>query len=118
MFASVRYQRSSSLRVLRRIVAALVVTLYIITGALHGVCDLDVTNPMGKIVVSLADKSAGHTEKNAVGHHCHGCFSVSVPTPVTAAVGTVPTHNVVVASLVLGRGRAPGIDLPPPKDLT
>ena len=117
MYSPARHQRSSALRVPRRAVAALVVVIYVLAGALHGLCDLDVTNPSGKISISLADKSTGHSEKGALGHHCHGCFSVSVPAPVTAAMDIELTHKLVVASVVLRRGLPPGIDPPPPKYL-
>ncbi len=117
MFSPARHQRSSFLRVPRRIVAALVVAIYVLAGALHGLCDLDVANPSGKIVISLADKSTDHSEKGALGHHCHGCFSVSVPAPVTAAVNIEPIRKAVVTNVVLRRGLPPGIDPPPPKYL-
>ena len=91
--------------------------MYVLAGALHGLCDLDVTNPAGKVAISLADKSTGHSEKGAPGHHCHGCFSVSVPAPVTAAIGIEPAREAVVAHVVLLRGLPSGIDPPPPKSL-
>jgi hypothetical protein len=117
VFLPARHQRSSLLRVPRRVLAALVVTIYVLAGAVHGLCDLDVTNPTSKIVISLAGNGTSHSEKGALGHHCHGCFSVSVPAPVTAAVEIEPTHKLVVASVLLRRGLAPGIDPPPPKHL-
>ena len=113
-----RHQQPSFLRLPHRSLAAFVMVMFVLAGALHGMCDLDVTNPSGKIVISLADNSTGHSEKGALGHHCHGCFSVSVPAPVTAAVNIEPAHKLLVASVGLPRGLPPGIDPPPPKYLT
>jgi hypothetical protein len=116
--ASARQQRLTLLRLPRRSFAAFVMLMYLVAGVLHGLCDLDVTNPSGKIVISLADKGTGPSEKGAPGHHCHGCFSVSVPAPATAVVSMEPARKLVVASVVLRRGLPPGIDPPPPKHLT
>jgi hypothetical protein len=106
-------------RSLRGAMAMFVLGMYLIGGVLHGVCDLDVTNSSGKAVISLLDKSTGHPENGGTAeHHCHGCFSVSVPAPVTvSAVDVMPTVKVVPALQVARRGLPPGIDLPPPKFL-
>src|SRR5262249_3645572 len=98
----------------------LVLGMYLIGGVLHGLCDLDVTNTSGEATISLVDKSTGHPEKGDLAdHHCHGCFSVSVPAPVIAsAIDLMNVVKVVPASQVDRRGLPPGIDPPPPKSLT
>ncbi|WP_416194104.1 hypothetical protein [Nitrobacter sp. TKz-YC01] len=96
----------------------LVLGIYLSAGLLHGVCDFDVTNPSGKEIISLVDKSDGAFKHGVVGHHCHGCFSVSVPVPVLAARTILPAREVTVAHVILRRGLSPGIDPPPPKFLT
>jgi len=86
---------------------------------LHGVCDLDVTNPSSNVLISMDGKSTGHSEKGSVAdHHCHGCFSVSVPFPAVAAIAVMPAVEVVPVVEVVRRGLPPGIDPPPPKSLT
>lgn len=96
-----------------------VVGMYLVAGVLHGVCDLDVTNPSSNILISMDGKSTGHSETGSVaGHHCHGCFSVSVPFPAVAAVVMMPAAEVVPLVEVARRGLPPGIDPPPPKHLT
>ncbi|MCK1698779.1 hypothetical protein [Bradyrhizobium sp. 144] len=72
-------------RSLRGAMAMFVIAMYLLGGVLHGVCDLDVTNPSSsKSALSLAEKGVGHSDKGAVAdHHCHSCFSVSV-------LGSVP----------------------------
>ncbi len=106
-------------RTLRGATAMFVLGMYLLAGVLHGVCDLDVTNPSSKIAVSLIDKAAGHSDKGSLAdHHCHGCFSISVPFPVVAAVAAMPTVEVVPTLQVVRRGMPPGIDPPPPKFLT
>jgi hypothetical protein len=94
--------------------------MYMLAGALHGVYDLDVTTvPTGKAVLSLADKSADHSDKGSLAeHHCHGCFSVSVSAPIVAAVDVVRSAEVIALPQASARGLPPGIDPPPPKFLT
>src|SRR4051812_11412056 len=106
-------------RALRRALAMFVVGMYLVVGVLHGVCDLDVTNPSSKIVVSLDGESTNHSDKGSLGdHHCHGCFSVTVPFPVVAAIAMLPGVEVVPVVEIVRRGLPPGIDPPPPKSLT
>ncbi|WP_439406910.1 hypothetical protein ACNJX9_36275 [Bradyrhizobium sp. DASA03076] len=106
-------------RSLRGAMTTIVLAMYLVAGALHGVCDLDVTNSSSKSVISLAEKGAGHSDKGSLpDHHCHGCFSVSVPAPVVAAVALMPTVKVVPTLQLVRRGLPPGIDPPPPKFLT
>lgn len=96
-----------------------VLTMYLFGGVLHGLCDFDVTNVSGKTVVSLVDKGLGHSEKGvAADHHCHGCFSVSMPAPVMGTAVVVATVKVAPVLDVVRRGLPPGIDPPPPKFLT
>ena len=105
-------------RRLRGVVALLVLTIYIVGGVLHGFCGLDVTNTPGGAVISLAEKAVGHTESGVVAdHHCHSCFSVSVPALVIGAIEVMPTVKVVSALDVGRHGLTPGIDPPPPKFL-
>ncbi|WP_245508830.1 hypothetical protein [Bradyrhizobium nanningense] len=100
--------------------AMFVMAMYLLAGVLHGVCDLDVTNPSSsKIAFSMTEKGVGHSDKGAVAdYHCHGCFSVSVPAPVVEAVALMPTIKVVLLPQLERRGLPPGVDPPPPKSLT
>jgi hypothetical protein len=106
-------------RRLRAALALFVLTIYLLGGVAHGLCDLDVTNLSGDAVISLADKGVGHSEKGAIAdHHCHGCFSVSVPAPVFGATNMMPAVKVMAVREIRRRGLPPGIEPPPPKSLT
>lgn len=118
MTSSHRNRRMRLLRRPGRMLVALVMTLHILAGALHGLYDLDVASPSGTTIAST-NKDGSQSEKGVVAdHHCHGCFSVSMPAPVTAAADLLPARGVVILPEVQRRGLAPGIDPPPPKFLT
>jgi hypothetical protein len=71
---------TACLRSARGMAVMFVMIAYLLAGALHGLCDLDVTNAIGNSRVSMTSgKDLGQTDKGTVAeHHCHGCFSVSV----------------------------------------
>ena len=104
----------------RGLLAVLVAITYLLSGALHGLHDLDVTNPGGKSeAVSMLEGAAGHADHKALaGHHCHGCFSVTVAQPaqseaaIELAAAPNPHRKPDVAGVV------PETDSPPPKRLT
>lgn len=98
----------------------LLMVAYLLAGALHGLCDLDVTTPSGNGVITMAAAKDVDTFGKGIAaeHHCHGCFSVAMlmalPASATiaskaAAIRQPPSRN---SDLV------PGIDTPPPKLLT
>ncbi|MEW6146725.1 MAG: hypothetical protein AB1745_01950 [Pseudomonadota bacterium] len=95
------------------------IAAYLFSGALHGLYDIDVTNPIGQPAVILApvDKGSDQSEKGGfVGHHCHGCFSVSLPAPLqSASVAVEPTIAKLPRQTTYQTGLAPGVDPPPPK---
>lgn len=106
-------------RRLRGALALFVLTMYLIGGVFHGVCDMDVTNASGGAVISLADKAIGHPEEGVVAdYHCHGCFSVSVPVTAIGEMEVMPIVKVVTIFDTDRRGLPPGIDPPPPKSPT
>ena len=106
-------------RSLRGVMALFVLGVYLTAGVLHGVCDLDITSTSSKVVVSLADKSTGHSDRASLAdHHCHGCFSVFISAPLIAAAAVTPTAEIIPALQMARRGLPPGIDPPPPKSLT
>lgn len=105
----------------RGVLALLVLTIYLVGGVLHGLFDLDVTTGStgAGVVISLAKSDVGHSESGGTAdHHCHGCFSVSLPAPAVGAGEEMPTAKVMSALDAGHRGLSPGIDLPPPKILT
>jgi hypothetical protein len=111
---------SSHLRAPRGIAVVFLVVAYLLAGALHEFLDMDVTAPGGRIVAVMspskdADKSGQGT---AAEHHCHGCFSVSVPAPVLASVAIEPKIAVIPPPLSGNSDLVRGIDTPPPKLLT
>ena len=92
--------------------------MYLVSGAVHGAHDIDVTSPSGgSEIASLLDNSFdGQGDHKAIGgHHCHGCFSAAVVQPLQSATATD-----IVAARVAQRaaalvGIAPDTDSPPPK---
>ena len=106
-------------RRVRRSLALFVLTMYLVGGVLHGLCDLDVTNVSGVVAVSSGDKGDGQSERGVVAdHHCHGCFSLAVPAPVIGATEVVPAVKIVTFFDTDNGGLTPGLDPPPPKLLT
>ncbi|MCP3466025.1 MULTISPECIES: hypothetical protein [unclassified Bradyrhizobium] len=102
-------------RHLRGLLAVLVATIYLLSCLLHGAHELDVTNPSSKAeIASVLDGAAGHNKAFA-GHHCHGCFSVTVAQPAQAETLTAlvaapePPRLPAIAGVVLDT------DSPPPK---
>ncbi|WP_426407385.1 hypothetical protein [Bradyrhizobium ganzhouense] len=121
MTAIRRAHRSSRLRNWRGLLAVLVAVMYLLSGALHGAHDIDVTSPAGgsEIASILDDGAAGHGDHKAIGgHHCHGCFSVAVAQPLQSETAA----NIVAAPVAQRApaliGIAPDTDSPPPKHLT
>lgn len=94
--------------------------VYLFVGALHGACELDVTNPSGRSVVTASAPIDTHESGSAMAaeHHCHGCFSVSMPTPVQVASMIEPKVARLSELPSDGSDLIPGIDTPPPKTLT
>lgn len=96
---------------------------YLLSGALHELLDMDVTAPGGRTMVAMYATSAmKDTDTSGKGmaaeHHCHGCFSVSVPVPVLASATIEPEVAVIPPPLSGNFDLVPGIDTPPPKLLT
>lgn len=96
------------------------IVAYLLSSALHGFLEMDVTAPGGRIVVAMS--SATDTDPSGKGvaaeHHCHGCFSISVPTPVVATVSMEPKAAAITHPLSGTSDLVPAIDTPPPKLLT
>lgn len=107
------------LSTLRGLGATCLIMVYLLASAVHGVCDLDVTNPSGKSsIASLVGQKSGHSEQTGLTeHHCHGCFSVAVPQP-PLSVAFFELFAMPNWSLLPGRaGLTPDADFPPPKHL-
>ena len=103
----------------RGLMTVFVLVLYLLTGTLHQFCGFDVTNSASTTIVSALGSDDGHSESAAAAdHHCHGCFSVSVPAPVVVAASIGPVRRLIVLRDVKLGDRATGIDPPPPKFLT
>jgi hypothetical protein len=116
-----RTNRSSPSRNWRGLVAVLVAVMYLLSGTLHGLHDIDVTSPAGgpEIASILDDGAAGDSDHEALGgHHCHGCFSVAVIQSMqSGAAIDVMALRVQQPQKALA-GIAPDTDSPPPKHLT
>lgn len=104
----------------RGIAVVFLVVAYLLSGALHQFLDMDVTSPRGGIVVTMSAPSDvdNSGEGIAVEHHCHGCFSVSVPTPALAVAMIEPQAAVVSEPVLVNSDLSPGIETPPPKKPT
>lgn len=105
---------------LRRIAALCVMLAYLLAGALHGACDLDVAHPTtGKPeIASLLDTGHHSDERGMTDHHCHGCFSIAVPQLQIAAVPADIVAATNWAIPVLRTGVLSESESPPPKHLT
>ena len=107
------------LRKPRGLMTVFVLALYLLTGAIHEFCGFDATKSAGTTIVSMAGSDNEHSEHGAAAdHHCHGCFSVSMPAPVVAAASIELVRRLIVLHDVKLGDRATGLDPPPPKFLT
>ncbi|RTE92357.1 hypothetical protein [Bradyrhizobium sp. LVM 105] len=101
----------------RGLLSVLIAVVYLLAGALHASHDIDVTTPGGgSETAAVLDEPSGHSDHKAVGgHHCHGCFSLTVtqPAPSAASVAPVPATRPQHASRLAGI--VPETDSPPPK---
>lgn len=103
----------------RGLIAVLVAVTYLLSGMLHGAHDIDVTSPAGgSELAAVLDGSTDHADDKAIGgHHCHGCFSVTVAQPAPSAVSIArvsasrPQHAPRLAGII------PDTDSPPPKPI-
>jgi hypothetical protein len=99
--------------------SVLIAVVYLLAGTLHGLHDIDVTTPGGgSEIAAVIDGSSDHSDHKAIGgHHCHGCFSVTVAQPAPPAVSV----GLVSASRPQRAPRLAGIvadtDSPPPKQM-
>jgi hypothetical protein len=103
----------------RGLLSVLIAVVHLLAGALHGLHDIDVTTPGGGSEISaVLDGSADHNDHKAIGgHHCHGCFSVTVaqPTPPAGSIGLVSASRPQRAPRLAGI--VPDTDSPPPKHM-
>jgi hypothetical protein len=108
------------LRTSRGIAAVFLIAAYLLSGALHEFLDMDVTAPGGRLVVAMSSTKATDPSGKGVAaeHHCHGCFSISVPTPVVASATMEPKAAAIPQPLSRTSDLVPGTDTPPPKLLT
>lgn len=121
VIATYRVYRFSHLRNWRGLVAVLVAVMHLLSGALHGVHDIDVTSPAGgSEIASIVDNgSIGHGDHKALGgHHCHGCFSVAVAQLMQAEAAADFVAAPVPQRAPALIGIAPDTESPPPKHLT
>ena len=93
--------------------------MYLLSGALHGLYDLDVANPTGAPEMASVLGTKGHSEpKGTAEHHCHGCFSVTIPQPAILVQIAELTGSIADSRPQSISGIVPDPDSPPPKSLT
>ena len=102
--------------------SALLTLAYVLSGVLHGLVDVGVAIRSGSAsaIVLMDGKDSQSPEWGLVAdHHCHGCFSVSVPAPAQQAELAL---DLKIAELPKSAaplyGNVSGLDPPPPKSLT
>ncbi|MCK1707705.1 MULTISPECIES: hypothetical protein [unclassified Bradyrhizobium] len=118
MTAIRRANRSSHLRNWRGLLAVLIAAVYLLTGVLHGLHDIDVTTPAGGSEIAAVLDSSGHADDKALGgHHCHGCFSVTVAQPAPSAASSELVSASVPQCAARLAGIVPDTDSPPPKHI-
>ena len=105
-----------------RIMSVLLTVAYLLSVILHGLVDVDVVNRYGSssAIVLMDGKDSQSPEWGLVAdHHCHCCFSVSVPAPAQQAELAL---DLKIAELPKSAaplyGNVSGLDPPPPKSLT
>ena len=105
------------LRAPRGIAVVFLIVAYLLSGAIYQFLDVDVTAPGGGIVVSMASAKDTDTSDKGISseHHCHGCFSVSVPAPALASAMIEPKAAAIPQPLSDGSDLVRGIETPPPK---
>lgn len=121
MIATPRQFHTRRPRSLRGIAALCVLLAYLLTGALHATCHLDVVAPdSGATTISMPVTADNHHAGHALAadHHCHGCFSITVPAPVMLAARTEPVASRPTPPRTHVASLTPSIDTPPPKHLT
>ena len=103
----------------RGLLSVLIAVAYLLASALHGSHDIDVTTPGGGSEISVVlDGSADHNDHKAIGgHHCHGCFSLTVTQPPPAAVSVAPAAASSPQPVPRLAGITPDTESPPPKHI-
>jgi hypothetical protein len=119
MFAAPR-QYGTCPRPARAMIAVFAMALYLLSGTLHAACHLDVRTPSEETIVALvSDDTTGHSDQaDDADHHCHGCFSVSIPAPPSASAAAEPVSIRLPQRETSASDRTPSLDPPPPKTLT
>jgi hypothetical protein len=86
----------------------------------HGLTDVSpFSSPANAVVASSVDTNDGHSDEGtAAGHHCHGCFPVSISAPPEMSATVEPRISSLAYPQVCRRDRVPELDTPPPKFLT
>jgi len=105
----------------RGIAVVLFILAYLLSGMLHGVIDVDEAYPLASQTLTALDQKVPPTsEKGALAdHHCHGCFSMSMPELPEQFLRAIEPETVVFtpfASVLSDSIR--DLDPPPPKYLT
>jgi len=103
----------------RGLLSVLIAVVYLLASALHGAHDIDVTTPGGGSEITAAlDSSPGHSDHKAIGgHHCHGCFSVTVAQPAPSAASSALVSATSPQPAPRLAGIIPDTDSPPPKHI-
>lgn len=106
-----------------RVLAVLFVSAtYLFSGIAHAFNDFDADESQARIGIemlsALSDVIKHVKDSPGARHHCHGCFSASIPAQPMAELTAVELDEIVVGwdvSPLIGRTR--GLDPPPPKSL-
>ncbi|PPQ18571.1 hypothetical protein CV770_15140 [Bradyrhizobium sp. AC87j1] len=103
----------------RGLLSVLIAVVYLLASALHGSHDIDVTTPGGgSEIAAVLDGPTGHSDHKAIGgHHCHGCFSLTVTQPAPAATSVAPAAASSPQHAPRLAGITPDTDSPPPKHI-
>ena len=103
----------------RGLLSVLIAAVYLLASVLHGAHDIDVATPGGgSEIAAMLDGATGHGDDKAIGgHHCHGCFSLTVaqPAPSTVAIERVSAPSPQQAPRLAGI--VPDTDSPPPRPI-
>jgi hypothetical protein len=121
LLCSSRSASRRSLRSPRGLFAVLLTLAYLVAGGLHSFCDIDVTgvHPSGTVVSATTAADSDASGKHAIAdHHCHGCFSVSLPALPAVSRAAGAASRTIVQPVSHQTDTTPRLDTPPPKILT
>jgi hypothetical protein len=105
---------------MRVIASVCLIIAFLFAGAFHTLIDREAAIPSGVEVSigSVATIPAGTDSAIVADHHCHGCFAVSISTPLAPSTVISSDASPSFPLCALVDGITSSIEPPPPRFLT